>query len=76
MLPREESVNGSGVEPAPAVLAREWFLNDARDDEGAIISITMDPTSWTEEDDASRLVAMLPPGSLYPVASVPEAGQA
>ena len=76
MLPREESVNGSGVEPAPAVLAREWFLNDVRDDEGEIIPIAMDPNSWSEADDADRLVAMLPAGSRYPVASVPEAGQA
>ena len=72
MLPRKQS----GPEPAPAVLARSWFLNDARDDKGVIIPIDMDPTSWSEEADASRLVAMLPAASLYPVASVPEAGQA
>jgi hypothetical protein len=72
MLPRKES----GPEPGPAVIARSWFLNDAKDDEGVLIPIAMDPTSWSEEDDASRLVAMLPAASLYPVASVPEAGQA
>jgi hypothetical protein len=72
MLPRKES----GPEPGPAVIARSWFLNDARDDEGVLIPIAMDPDSWSEEDDASRLVAMLPAASHYPVLPAQGGGQA
>jgi hypothetical protein len=72
MLPRRKS----GPEPAPAVIARSWFLNGARDDHGVLIPIALDPNSWSEEDDASRMVNLLPAASLYSVASVPEAGQA
>jgi hypothetical protein len=72
MLPRRQS----GPEPAPAVIARSWFLNGARDDDGVLIPIALDPNSWSEEDDASRLVALLPAASHYPVLPAQEAGQA
>jgi hypothetical protein len=59
----------------PAVIARSWFVNGAMDENGVLIPIALDPNSWSEEDDANRLVNLLPALSHYPVAPAPEAGQ-
>jgi hypothetical protein len=70
MLPRKRS----GPEPSPAVIARSWFLNDTRDEDGELIPVALDHKCWSVADASNGLMELLPPGSHYPV-QYPEAGQ-
>ena len=65
----------SGPEPAPAVIARSWFLNDTRDEDGELIPVALENKCWSVADDSNPLLNLLPAASLFPVVQDPEAGQ-
>jgi hypothetical protein len=64
----------SGPEPAPAVIARSWFLDDTRDENGELIPVALEHKCWSVADASTGLMELLPPGSHFPVQD-PEAGQ-